>query len=81
MTRTFMGRDLANTSAMEILGSISSVGAPPKVTQVEMIHEMSLALIEARVEIRRINEAAGHTVFNPSVTQMIESALNTTTGV
>jgi hypothetical protein len=33
------------------------------------------ALIEASLEISRLNEAAGETVFNPAVTSMIRAAI------
>lgn len=32
-------------------------------------------LVEVRAEIRRLNEAAGRTVFNPAATQMVDALL------
>lgn len=32
-------------------------------------------LQEVRTEISRVNQAAGHTVFNPAATQALESAM------
>ena len=33
------------------------------------------ALVEVRVEITRINKAAGETVFNPAATQALETVM------
>jgi hypothetical protein len=37
--------------------------------------DLLAALEECRAEITRINRAAGETVFNPAVTQMVDAAL------
>ncbi len=37
--------------------------------------EMLAALQEVLPEIRRLNEAAGHTVFNPTATGMVKEAM------
>jgi hypothetical protein len=33
------------------------------------------ALCEVRTEISRLNRAAGHTVFNPTATQLLEQVM------
>jgi hypothetical protein len=38
------------------------------------LEDAKAALAEIRPEITRINQAAGHTVFNPAATQMVEHA-------
>lgn len=39
------------------------------------IHNALMTLKETRMEISRINQSAGETVFNPAVTQQIEALL------
>jgi len=37
--------------------------------------ELIGSLMEVRLEIARINDAAGHTVFNPGATDALEAAM------
>ena len=39
------------------------------------IKAFTLALQEVRIEISRVNEAAGQTVFNPAATEVLDSVI------
>lgn len=54
---------------------IATANAEFIVTACNSFEAMISALGECRAEISRINSAAGETVFNPAVTQLINSAL------
>ena len=44
-------------------------------TQMTTKTEMLENLMEVRIEIARINDAAGHTVFNPAATDALEAVM------